>query len=174
VLGGNPTVDGRTHPQAEKAVRASPPLVGAYAIAGTIRLDIEQAVLGTADGREIRLKDIWPRDAEIDAVGKSAVKPEQFRRVYEPMFKIAVASGEAVSPLYDWRPQSTYIRRPPYWADALAKPRTLRGMRPLAVLGANSPTDPLSPSTASPASRAPGAYPAQIRDDASIKNKVRV
>ncbi|TXH82621.1 MAG: Fe/S-dependent 2-methylisocitrate dehydratase AcnD, partial [Pseudoxanthomonas sp.] len=162
VLSGNRNFDGRIHPYAKQAFLASPPLVVAYAIAGTIRFDIEKDVLGTVDGREIRLKDIWPSDAEIDALVKSAVKPEQFRRVYEPMFKIAVASGEAVSPLYDWRPQSTYIRRPPYWEGALAKPRTLRGMRPLAVLGDNITTDHLSPTNAIPASSAAGEYLAKM------------
>ncbi|MCC6756944.1 MAG: Fe/S-dependent 2-methylisocitrate dehydratase AcnD [Arenimonas sp.] len=162
VLSGNRNFDGRIHPYAKQAFLASPPLVVAYAIAGTIRFDIEKDVLGTVDGREIRLKDIWPSDAEIDALVKAAVKPEQFRRVYEPMFKIAVASGEAVSPLYDWRPQSTYIRRPPYWEGALAKPRSLRGMRPLAVLGDNITTDHLSPSNAILASSAAGEYLAKM------------
>ncbi|MFM6987348.1 MAG: Fe/S-dependent 2-methylisocitrate dehydratase AcnD [Arenimonas sp.] len=162
VLSGNRNFDGRIHPYAKQAFLASPPLVVAYAIAGTIRFDIEKDVLGTVDGREIRLKDIWPSDAEIDALVKSAVKPEQFRRVYEPMFKIAVESGETVSPLYDWRPQSTYIRRPPYWEGALAKPRSLRGMRPLAVLGDNITTDHLSPSNAILASSAAGEYLARM------------
>ncbi len=162
VLSGNRNFDGRIHPYAKQAFLASPPLVVAYAIAGTIRFDIEKDVLGTFDGREIRLKDIWPSDAEIDALVKSAVKPEQFRRVYEPMFKIAVESGETVSPLYDWRPQSTYIRRPPYWEGALAKPRSLRGMRPLAVLGDNITTDHLSPSNAILASSAAGEYLARM------------
>ncbi|MFM6988801.1 MAG: aconitate hydratase AcnA, partial [Arenimonas sp.] len=162
VLSGNRNFDGRIHPYAKQAFLASPPLVVAYAIAGTIRFDIEKDVLGTVGGREIRLKDIWPSDAEIDDLVKSAVKPEQFRRVYEPMFKIAVESGETVSPLYDWRPQSTYIRRPPYWEGALARPRTLRGMRPLAVLGDNITTDHLSPSNAILASSAAGEYLAKM------------
>ncbi len=162
VLSGNRNFDGRIHPYAKQAFLASPPLVVAYAIAGTIRFDIEKDVLGTVDGREIRLKDIWPSDAEIDALVKSAVKPEQFRRVYEPMFTLSVESGERVSPLYDWRPQSTYIRRPPYWEGALAKPRTLRGMRPLAVLGDNITTDHLSPSNAILASSAAGEYLAKM------------
>jgi len=66
------------------------------------------------------LKDIWPSDEEIDAIVKASVKPEQFRKVYEPMFAATVDTGEKLSPLYDWRPQSTYIRRPPYWEGALA------------------------------------------------------
>jgi aconitate hydratase len=163
VLSGNRNFDGRIHPYAKQAFLASPPLVVAYAIAGTIRFDIEKDALGfDAAGNPITLKDLWPSDAEIDAVVKSAVKPEQFRKVYEPMFRIAVDSGERVSPLYDWRPFSTYIRRPPYWEGALAKPRTLTGMRPLALLGDNITTDHLSPSNAILASSAAGEYLARM------------
>jgi aconitate hydratase len=159
VLSGNRNFDGRIHPYAKQAFLASPPLVVAYAIAGTIRFDIERDVLGVAaDGREIRLKDIWPSDEEIDAMVKSAVKPEQFRKVYAPMFGIKDDRQTAVSPLYDWRPQSTYIRRPPYWEGALAGERTLRGMLPLAVLGDNITTDHLSPSNAILMDSAAGEY----------------
>ncbi|MGW9064882.1 Fe/S-dependent 2-methylisocitrate dehydratase AcnD [Achromobacter animicus] len=159
VLSGNRNFDGRIHPYAKQAFLASPPLVVAYAIAGTIRFDIERDVLGVAaDGREIRLKDIWPSDEEIDAMVKSAVKPEQFRNVYAPMFGIKDDRQTAVSPLYDWRPQSTYIRRPPYWEGALAGERTLRGMLPLAVLGDNITTDHLSPSNAILMDSAAGEY----------------
>ena len=163
VLSGNRNFDGRIHPYARQAFLASPPLVVAYAIAGTIRFDIEKDVLGIDHhGQPLRLKDLWPSDAEIDAIVKSAVKPEQFRQVYEPMFRIAVESGERVSPLYDWRPQSTYIRRPPYWEGALAAPRTLTGRRPLALLGDNITTDHLSPSNAIMANSAAGEYLAKM------------
>ncbi len=159
VLSGNRNFDGRIHPYAKQAFLASPPLVVAYAIAGTIRFDIERDVLGVApDGREIRLKDIWPSDEEIDAVVKAAVKPEQFRKVYAPMFGIQDDRKAAVSPLYEWRAQSTYIRRPPYWEGALAGERTLRGMLPLAVLGDNITTDHLSPSNAILMDSAAGEY----------------
>ncbi|GFN26519.1 Fe/S-dependent 2-methylisocitrate dehydratase AcnD [Achromobacter denitrificans] len=159
VLSGNRNFDGRIHPYAKQAFLASPPLVVAYAIAGTIRFDIERDVLGQdASGRDIRLKDIWPSDEEIDAMVKSAVKPEQFRKVYAPMFGIQDERGAAVSPLYDWRPMSTYIRRPPYWEGALAGVRTLRGMLPLAVLGDNITTDHLSPSNAILMDSAAGEY----------------
>ena len=159
VLSGNRNFDGRIHPYAKQAFLASPPLVVAYAIAGTIRFDIERDVLGQdASGRDIRLKDIWPSDEEIDAVVKSAVKPEHFRKVYAPMFGIQDERRAAVSPLYDWRPMSTYIRRPPYWEGALAGERTLRGMLPLAVLGDNITTDHLSPSNAILLDSAAGAY----------------
>ena len=163
VLSGNRNFDGRIHPYAKQAFLASPPLVVAYAIAGTIRFDIERDALGhRADGTPILLKDLWPSDAEIDAIVKAAVKPEQFRAVYEPMFKIAVESAAKVSPLYDWREMSTYIRRPPYWEGALAKPRTLQGLRPLALLGDNITTDHLSPSNAILADSAAGEYLAKM------------
>ena len=162
VLSGNRNFDGRIHPYAKQAFLASPPLVVAYAIAGTVRVDIEKDALGTVDGKEIRLKDLWPSDAEIDAVVRASVKPEQFRKVYGPMFDIAREAVSAVSPLYNWRAQSTYIRRPPYWEGALAGERTLKGMRPLAVLGDNITTDHLSPSNAILADSAAGEYLAKM------------
>ncbi|MDH1472102.1 Fe/S-dependent 2-methylisocitrate dehydratase AcnD [Shewanella sp. GD03713] len=159
VLSGNRNFDGRIHPYAKQAFLASPPLVVAYAIAGTIRFDIEKDVLGhDKDGNPVRLIDIWPSDAEIDTVIAKSVKPEQFRKVYEPMFDLSVDYGDKVTPLYDWRPQSTYIRRPPYWEGALAGERTLKGMRPLAVLGDNITTDHLSPSNAIMMDSAAGEY----------------
>ena len=158
VLSGNRNFDGRIHPYAKQAFLASPPLVVAYAIAGTVRFDIEQDALGIdANGTPITLKDIWPSDDEIDAIVNEYVRPEQFIQIYQPMFDLG-AVEEAESPLYDWRPQSTYIRRPPYWEGALAGERTLKGMRPLAVLGDNITTDHLSPSNAILASSAAGEY----------------
>lgn len=163
VLSGNRNFDGRIHPYAKQAFLASPPLVVAYAIAGTIRFDIEKDVLGTdAHGKSITLKDLWPSDEEIDAIVASSVKPEQFRKVYDPMFAIQVDNGEKVSPLYDWRAQSTYIRRPPYWEGALAGERSLKAMRPLAVLGDNITTDHLSPSNAIMLDSAAGEYLAKM------------
>ncbi len=163
VLSGNRNFDGRIHPYAKQAFLASPALVVAYAIAGTIRFDIEKDVLGfDPQGNPVTLKDIWPTDAEIAAVVAASVKPEQFRKVYEPMFAASVQSGESVSPLYAWRPESTYIRRPPYWEGALAGQRTLTGMRPLAVLGDNITTDHLSPSNAIMLNSAAGEYLAKM------------
>jgi aconitate hydratase len=158
VLSGNRNFDGRIHPYAKQAFLASPPLVVAYAIAGTIRFDIEKDVLGTdASGNPIMLKDIWPADEEIDAIVAASVKPEQFKQIYIPMFDLGVIE-QAKSPLYDWRPMSTYIRRPPYWEGALAGERTLKGMLPLAVLPDNITTDHLSPSNAIMLNSAAGEY----------------
>jgi aconitate hydratase len=163
VLSGNRNFDGRIHPYAKQAFLASPPLVVAYAIAGTIRFDIEKDVLGTdPDGKPLTLKDIWPSDEEIDAVVSASVKPDQFRQVYIPMFEIKADDGETVTPLYDWREQSTYIRRPPYWEGALAGARALKGMRALAVLGDNITTDHLSPSNAIMLDSAAGEYLAKM------------
>ena len=162
VLSGNRNFDGRIHPYAKQAFLASPPLVVAYAIAGTMRFDIENDVLGTdAQGNPIKLKDIWPSDEEIDAIVAKSVKPEQFKQIYIPMFDLGKVE-EAASPLYDWRPMSTYIRRPPYWEGALAGERTLKGMRPLAVLPDNITTDHLSPSNAILLDSAAGEYLAKM------------
>lgn len=158
VLSGNRNFDGRIHPYAKQAFLASPPLVVAYAIAGTMRFDIEQDALGTdKDGKPVTLKDIWPSDEEIDAIVAASVKPEQFKQIYIPMFDLGT-SERSESPLYDWNPTSTYIRRPPYWEGALAGERTMKDMRPLAILGDNITTDHLSPSNAIQLNSAAGAY----------------
>jgi len=159
VLSGNRNFDGRIHPYAKQAFLASPPLVVAYAIAGTVRFDIEKDALGLdKNGKPVTLKDIWPTDAEIDAVVAKSVNPTQFRAVYEPMFKKEADDGKSISPLYAWREMSTYIRRPPYWEGALAGARTLKGLRPLAVLPDNITTDHLSPSNAIMMDSAAGEY----------------
>jgi aconitate hydratase len=158
VLSGNRNFDGRIHPYAKQAFLASPPLVVAYAIAGTMRFDIEQDALGTdKDGKPVTLKDIWPSDEEIDAIVAASVKPEQFKQIYIPMFDLGTIE-RSESPLYDWNPTSTYIRRPPYWEGALAGERTMKDMRPLAILGDNITTDHLSPSNAIQLNSAAGAY----------------
>ncbi|TVM08013.1 MAG: Fe/S-dependent 2-methylisocitrate dehydratase AcnD [Halomonas sp.] len=159
VLSGNRNFDGRIHPHAQQAFLASPPLVVAYAIAGTIRFDIEKDVLGhDAEGNPVTLKDIWPDDAEIDAIVKTAVKPEQFRQTYIPMFDIDKSAKAQIEPLYEWRPQSTYIRRPPYWEGKMSGERNLKNMRPLAILPDNITTDHLSPSNAIMMNSAAGEY----------------
>jgi aconitate hydratase len=162
VLSGNRNFDGRIHPYAKQAFLASPPLVVAYALAGTMRFDIERDPLGTdQSGNPVYLNDLWPTDEEIDAVVGKHVKPEQFKQVYIQMFKLD-DDERSSNPLYDWRPKSTYIRRPPYWEGALAGERSLSGMRPLAVLGDNITTDHLSPSNAILASSAAGEYLASM------------
>lgn len=162
VLSGNRNFDGRIHPYAKQAFLASPPLVVAYAIAGTTLFDIEQDALGyDKDGNPITLKDIWPSDEEIDEIVAKHVKPEQFKQIYIPMFNLDDVE-KAESPLYDWRPQSTYIRRPPYWEGALASKNSLQDLIPLAVLGDNITTDHISPSNAIMADSAAGEYLASM------------
>ena len=163
VLSGNRNFEGRIHPRAREAYLASPPLVVAYAIAGTIRVDIERDPLGhDADGKPVYLSELWPADAEIDAVIARSINPGQYHAVYDPMFSFASKAGVEVSPLYDWRPNSTYIRRPPYWEGALAGARALTGMRPLALLPDNITTDHLSPSNAILPDSAAGEYLARM------------
>jgi 2-methylcitrate dehydratase (2-methyl-trans-aconitate forming) len=163
VLSGNRNFDGRIHPYAKQAFLASPPLVVAYALAGTVRFDIERDSFGNdAQGKPIYLKDLWPSDQEIDAIVQSSVKPQQFRDVYIPMFEQRVINTDKVPALYAWRSQSTYIRRPPYWEGALAGERTLKSMRPLAILGDNITTDHLSPSNAIMLNSAAGEYLAKM------------
>lgn len=97
----------------------------AYAIAGTIRFDIENDVLGYHNGEPIYLKDIYPSDDEIDEIVAKCVKPEQFKEIYIPMFDLD-KSDKASNPLYDWREKSTYIRRPPYWEEHWQKNANLK------------------------------------------------
>ncbi|TVO39125.1 Fe/S-dependent 2-methylisocitrate dehydratase AcnD [Vibrio algivorus] len=162
VLSGNRNFDGRIHPYAKQAFLASPPLVVAYALAGTIRFDIEKDMLGhDGQGNPIYLNDLWPSDEEIDQVVNKHVKPEQFQQIYVKMFEKDTGTYHT-KPLYDWREMSTYIRRPPYWQGALARECSLKGMRPLAILGDNITTDHLSPSNAILASSAAGEYLAKM------------
>ena len=163
VLSGNRNFEGRIHPYAREAYLASPPLVVAYAIAGTVRVDIERDALGfDAAGKAITLTDIWPDDAEIDQIVAKSVQPSQFNAVYNPMFAKPIGTNTKVSPRYDWREQSTYIRRPPYWDGNVLGERTLQNMRPLALLGDNITTDHLSPSNAIMPNSAAGEYLAKM------------
>jgi len=163
VLSGNRNFEGRIHPYAREAYLASPPLVVAYAIAGTVRVDIERDALGfDAAGKAITLNDIWPDDAEIDKIVAKSVLPSQFNAVYNPMFAKPAGSASKVSPRYPWREHSTYIRRPPYWDGNVLGERTLQNMRPLALLGDNITTDHLSPSNAIMPNSAAGEYLAKM------------
>ncbi|MES2186483.1 MAG: aconitate hydratase AcnA [Pseudomonadota bacterium] len=155
VLSGNRNFDGRVHPRVKEAFLASPALVVAYAIAGSIRVDVAHDPLARdANGQDVRLADLWPTDAEIDQVLHASVKASQFTAVYDPMFaRVAPAregagAGVETPVLYAWQEDSTYIRRPPYWQDRFTTLGTFQGMRALAVLGDNITTDHLSPSGA--------------------------
>ena len=159
VLSGNRNFDGRIHPFIKEAFLASPPLVIAYALAGSIRFNIETDVLGKdKNGNDIKLKDLWPSDAEIDAVVKTAVKPEMFAEIYDPMFARNAFEGVKVEPFYHWNTQSTYINKPPYWEDEYMQMPALKNMRPLGVFPNDITTDHLSPSNAILPTSASGEY----------------
>jgi len=163
VLSGNRNFDGRIHPYVKESFLASPPLVIAYALAGTIRFDIEKDSLGTdKNGNEITLKDLWPSDAEIDAVVKASVRPEMFEEIYDPMFTKSALSGIKISPFYNWNTKSTYINKPPYWDDEFMGKPALKNMRPLGVFPDNITTDHLSPSNAILPDSAAGEYCARM------------
>ncbi|KLE01103.1 Fe/S-dependent 2-methylisocitrate dehydratase AcnD [Aliarcobacter butzleri] len=159
VLSGNRNFDGRIHPFIKEAFLASPPLVIAYAIAGSIRFNIETDVLGKdKNGNDIKLKDIWPSDEEIDAVVNSAVKPEMFGKIYNPMFARNGLGAKKAEPFYKWNTKSTYINKPPYWEDEYMQMPALKNMRPLGVFPDNITTDHLSPSNAILPTSASGEY----------------
>ncbi|MGM0520302.1 MAG: Fe/S-dependent 2-methylisocitrate dehydratase AcnD [Campylobacterota bacterium] len=159
VLSGNRNFDGRIHPYVKEAFLASPALVIAYALAGSIRFDIENDSLGKdKDGNDITLKDLWPSDEEIDAVEKSSVKPQMFNDIYEPMFNRDGLSAVKVDPFYSWSPNSTYIQKPPYWEDEFMSMPALKDLRPLGVFPDNITTDHLSPSNAILPESASGEY----------------
>ncbi|PKN15683.1 MAG: Fe/S-dependent 2-methylisocitrate dehydratase AcnD [Deltaproteobacteria bacterium HGW-Deltaproteobacteria-24] len=159
VLSGNRNFDGRIHPFIKEAFLASPPLVIAYALAGSIRFNIETDVLGKdKNGNDIKLKDLWPSDAEIDAVVSTAVKPEMFAAIYDPMFARNAFEGVKVEPFYHWNTQSTYINKPPYWEDEYMQMPALKNMRPLGVFPNDITTDHLSPSNAILPTSASGEY----------------
>lgn len=157
VLSGNRNFDGRIHPNAKQAFLASPPLVVAYALAGTMYFDIDSDAFAKINGVNILLKDIWPSDEEIDNVLNTCIEPNQFQQVYALLFNTD-QNNKKVSPLYNWQANSTYIRRPPYWEKILAKPSALENLRPLAILGDNITTDHISPSNAILPDSAAGKY----------------
>ncbi len=159
VLSGNRNFNGRIHPRVKEAFLASPALTLAYAIAGSIRIDIENEKFAVdSQGRGVGLADLWPNDDEIDAELVKHVRGEQFSAVYDLMFKKDKTSSIPVPVLFPWREESTYIRRPPYWQSSLNMPPKGVNMRAIAVLGDNVTTDDLSPSGAILSESASGQY----------------
>jgi aconitate hydratase len=155
VLSGNRNFEGRVHPHARAAYLASPPLVVAYAIAGNITRDIDTEPLGVdRNGERVFLKDLWPSAEEIARTLATCLTPELYRSSYEHLFEGArewqALRGES-SPLFPWRADSTFLRKPPYFdglPPAPAPVGDLTGMRPLAILGDMVTTDHISPSGA--------------------------
>jgi len=162
VLSGNRNFNGRIHPRVKEAFLASPALTVVYAIAGSIRIDVEnEPIAKDAQGRDVRLDDLWPADDEIDAVLKEHVRGEQFTAVYDAMFVkdgSGTDAGRGVGSRFAWREDSTYIRRPPYWQRSLTTLPSGQDMRAIAVLGDNITTDDLSPSGAILPESASGQY----------------
>ena len=165
VLSGNRNFEGRIHPLVKANYLASPPLVVAYALAGTVDTDLTRDPLGEgADGKAVYLRDIWPSQQEIlDSVNK-AIKPEMYHQTYGNVWDgnpewnaVPVSGGE----LYDWRPDSTYIQEPPFFQGLSKEPppvEEIRGARVLALLGDSVTTDHISPAGAIPEDSPAGKY----------------
>jgi aconitate hydratase len=152
VLSGNRNFEGRIHPQTKLNYLASPPLVVAYALAGTMDIDLTHDPLGTdRDGNPVHLRDIWPDAREVDELIATCLNPEIFEHDYAHVLdgdarwqSLAVPSGDT----FTWDPASTYVRRPPYFDGLPAEPQALRditGARVLALLGDSVTTDHISP-----------------------------
>ncbi|GBD44417.1 Aconitate hydratase A [bacterium HR40] len=167
VLSGNRNFEGRVHPLVRANYLASPPLVVAYALAGSLRRDLLNEPLGRGrDGELVYLRDIWPTPAEVAQAVGEAVQPEMFRRSYAEVFRgdehwAAIASGQA-GLVYDWDPVSTYVRRPPYFEGMTREPPAvvsdIRGARILALLGDSITTDHISPAGSIPVDSPAGRY----------------
>ncbi len=154
VLSGNRNFEGRVHPVVKANYLASPPLVVAYALAGTVDTDLASEPLGKGkDGKPVYLKDIWPTHAEVADVKRQCVTPEQFKAQYASVFtgnpqwnKVPVSKSE----LYPWNEKSTYIQNPPYFEGMSEKPREgamphIKGARVLVHVGDSVTTDHISP-----------------------------
>jgi aconitate hydratase len=152
VLSGNRNFEGRIHPYVRANYLASPPLVVAYAIAGTVDIDLAHSPLGhTANGDPVYLRDIWPSQQEIADTVASALKPEMFKQQYGNVYdgnEAWNAIPVTDSAVYDWNADSTYIQEPPFFVDLSpeADPSgDIRGARVLALLGDSVTTDHISP-----------------------------
>ncbi|HEX9066732.1 MAG TPA: aconitate hydratase AcnA [Streptosporangiaceae bacterium] len=165
VLSGNRNFEGRINPDVKMNYLASPPLVVAYALAGTMDLDLTTQPLGTgSDGNPVYLADIWPSPAEIEEVVRTSVAPEMFSRDYADVFAgderwqdLDVPAGE----VFAWDDSSTYVRRPPYFDGMPASPSPvtdIHGARVLAMLGDSVTTDHISPAGAIKADSPAGQY----------------
>jgi aconitate hydratase A / 2-methylisocitrate dehydratase len=165
VLSGNRNFEGRIHPETKLNYLASPPLVVAYALAGTMDTDLTSEPLGTgSDGHPVYLRDIWPSQAETDKVITSCLRPDMYTREYAQVFagderwrSLPVPAGDRFS----WDPDSTYVRRPPFFDGLAAEPGSLEdidGARVLALLGDSVTTDHISPAGAIKADSPAGRY----------------
>ncbi|HSO20022.1 MAG TPA: aconitate hydratase AcnA, partial [Desulfosarcina sp.] len=165
VLSGNRNFEGRIHPYALANYLASPPLVVAFALAGTVDIDLINEPLGTdLDGEPVYLKDIWPTQAEVQAMIRESVTPEMFRERYSDVFTGNLTWNEipgGESEIYDWDPESTYIQEPPFFTDLTPETPELseiKGARVMALLGDSITTDHISPAGAIPVDSPAGKY----------------
>jgi aconitate hydratase len=154
VLSGNRNFEARVHPNLRANYLASPALVVAYGIKGTVRADLTNDPLGTgSDGKPVYLRDVWPTDAEVAALLKFATNAEHFRREYGDLSgnkKLWEAIPTIQGEVYQWEPDSTFIREPPFFEGVTRTPgkvADVRGARALAILGDSITTDHISPST---------------------------
>ncbi|MGP1273406.1 MAG: aconitate hydratase AcnA [Phycisphaerales bacterium] len=188
VLSGNRNFEGRVHPRVKANFLASPPLVVAYAIAGTVDIDLaNEAIAKTPDGRDVYLKDIWPTQAEIRALRERCISADQFRDKYGDVFtgnetwnKVPVSKSE----LYGWDDDSTYIQNPPFFEGMRPEAPgfgSIEGARALAVLGDSVTTDHISPAgriePETPAGQylqSKGVTPAQFNSYGSRRGNDRV
>jgi aconitate hydratase len=165
VLSGNRNFEGRINPLVRANYLASPPLVVAYAIAGSMDIDLTREALGVdKEGKKVYLKDIWPSPEEVQATVRQSVRGEMFQRQYAEVFKgdtnwqnMAVPTGDA----FQWDGMSTYIKRPPYFddmVDAATSIKDFAGLRVLALLGDSVTTDHISPAGSIPIDSPAGKY----------------
>jgi aconitate hydratase len=161
VLSGNRNFEGRIHPLVKASYLASPPLVIAFALAGTVEIDLDSEAVGTdRNGRAVFLRDIWPSLEEIDSASRAALRPEMFRHVYSSVFEGNQAWKKIIAPqgdLYSWEEKSTYIRKPPFFDGLDGKAPEIAGIteaRVLALLGDSVTTDHISPAGEIPESGA--------------------
>ncbi|TVR98240.1 MAG: aconitate hydratase AcnA [Rhodospirillales bacterium] len=173
VLSGNRNFEGRIHPQTKANYLASPPLVVAYALAGTMKADLLGEPIGTGEeGQPVHLRDIWPSNKDVQEQIDSWVTPDLFRARYADVFRgddvwrgLEVASGET----YAWKPESTYVRHPTFFEDEGAQGfADIRGARPLAIVGDSVTTDHISPAGAIKKDSPAGAY--LIEHDVSYRD----
>ncbi len=165
VLSGNRNFEGRIHPLVKANYLASPPLVVAYALAGTVDVDLTKDALGTdADGEPIYLADIWPSMDEIKTTVQSVVKPEIFRKEYESVFESNDKWNEIQTtdePLFEWDSESTYIQNPPFFEGLSKEAGTVQPLNNLRVIGKfgdSVTTDHISPAGAIPKDMPAGQY----------------
>ncbi|GGM12260.1 aconitate hydratase [Streptomyces fumigatiscleroticus] len=165
VLSGNRNFEGRINPDVKMNYLASPPLVVAYAIAGSMKVDITKDALGTdQDGNPVYLKDIWPSEAEVNDVVANAIGEDMFAKSYSDVFagdaqwqSLPIPTGDT----FEWDPESTYVRKPPYFEGMQMEPapvQDIAGARVLAKLGDSVTTDHISPAGAIKADTPAGKY----------------